>query len=290
MPSAKNRLKGWLQGCKSLANITVILIICLNVLNSYGNNINNTIRSLAGAQTIGLAPAIIGSAVSVFTIVQFFLRPAYANTIDKVRDKLKIILLCAFIIRGGVFLSLNLVNNAAGFYVYHFVDGILSGFLGTTIPALIAMAVDRKAMGSGLAVMNAITQLVVAPARAQAATWFKELGLLPTSAVGAGCLIAGGIICLFLKVNSVENRVQRGPAAPNTVKKKGGFLSGISTKLIPFALVSSVAVVFMGADKTFFQVYAEAIDISRVYTTYQTLGGSMGSLVSLIAGDRKSVV
>ena len=284
MPSAKNRLKGWLQGCKSLANITVILIICLNILNSYGNNINNTIRSLAGAQTIGLAPAIIGSAVSVFTIVQFFLRPAYANTIDKVRDKLKVILLCAFIIRGGVFLSLNLVNNAAGFYVYHFVDGILSGFLGTTIPALIAMAVDRKAMGSGLAVMNAITQLVVAPARAQAATWFKELGLLPTSAVGAGCLIAGGIICLFLKVNSVENRVQRGPAAPNTVKKKGGFLSGISTKLIPFALVSSVAVVFMGADKTFFQVYAEAIDISRVYPTYQTLGGSMGSLVSLIAG------
>ena len=34
MPSAKNRLKGWLQGCKSLANITVILIICLNILNS----------------------------------------------------------------------------------------------------------------------------------------------------------------------------------------------------------------------------------------------------------------
>lgn len=283
MANSNGGLKGWVSGLKSLLNINVILIICLNCLNSYGNNINNTIRGLAGSQTIGLSAAVVGSAVSVFTIVAFLFRSTYATTIDKLRDKLKVILLAAFIIRGGVFLSINIIGNAVGYYAFFAIDGFLSGFLGTTIPALIGMAVDRKAMGSGLAVMNCITQLVIAPARANAANWFRSEGLMFPSLIAAGCMLAAGVVCLFLKVNSVPGRVQRGPAKPNA-QKKGGLLSGISWKLAPFAIVSSVAVVFMGADKTFLNVYAEALNIGSEYTTYQTLGASMGSFISLAVG------
>ena len=88
MANSKNGgIMGWLQGCKSLLNINVLLIIALNVLNSYGNNVNNTIKALAGVQVIGLAPSVIGTAASVFTIVAFLFRSSYSNTIDKLRDK-----------------------------------------------------------------------------------------------------------------------------------------------------------------------------------------------------------
>ncbi len=286
MANSKNGgVMGWLQGCKSLLNINVILIIALNVLNSYGNNVNNTIKALAGVQVIGLAPSVIGTAASVFTIVAFLFRSSYSNTIDKLRDKLKVILLCSFFLRALVFLSLNLVKNEPMFYVFYAVDGFLSGFNGTTIPALIAMAVDRKAMGSGLAVMNCITQFAIASSRANAAIWFRTFGVLRPSMIAAGCMIVAGVVACFLKVNAVEGRIQRDEKAPAGTVKKGGLLSGISWKLAPFAIVSSVAVVFMGADKTFFQVYAEGLSgMAPNYTFYQTFGGQIGSFVSLATG------
>lgn len=207
---------GYLKGLKSLLALAPLVALSLNILNSYAGNIMNMTRNLYGAQNLGLAPTIIGTAGSIYTLVMFVLRDTSAKAADNMRNKIKWLTFAAFLCRGLWFLSLNVLTGMIGYYAYFVVDGIFTCFVQTFVMALMSLSIDRRAMGSGYSLMQALTTLVVSPSRKLGTELFRNYGVSRASMTAAALMAAGALIALLIKPSKIEQEQAARPAKEKT--------------------------------------------------------------------------
>ena len=279
MAKEKFSWKGYLNGLKSLLARNPILIIMINAMNQYGNNMKNGFRTLIGSQTLGLTPAVIGFAISAFLITGLILRAPAGAATDTMRSKLKPILVIAMLVKGIIWISFNFISNAAGYYVLFVLDAVIWSFIGTLLPALMAISIDRRAMGSGYALMMGITSIVTASARSVGINLYNSKGLMTATLVAAATGVLTAVFACFLDTKKVAVDDVRKADAP---KKKKGILAGVSVSMIPVALIAAMPIVLFNLESNFSQMYFNNLGFD--YLTPTTVGGTINGILSIVMG------
>lgn len=271
-------LKGYWQGLKSLKTRNAVIIIAVYALNQYANNMKNGFRTLMGSQEIGLSTTVVGAAVSVFLFAAMIIRTPAGSITDQLRGKLKMIISGALALKAIVWCGFLIVSNAVGYYVLFAVDGALWGFLGTALPALLAMSLDRRAMGSGYALMFGLTSIVCSSSRSVGNSLFTNHG---TGTAVLACGVVAVISALAVLLLDGSKFFETSPKAANDSKKKG-LLSGLSISMLPMTILAGFAGVVMYFEQNFIQIYAAEMQFD--YLAAQTAGQAAQGTIALFTG------
>ena len=284
MVKTNMNFKEVLHGFRSIACRNSILIMIIYSLNSFSVNMKNAVRTLVGLNSVGLSPAMVGLLGSLFTLVGFLIRTPAGSLSDTARNRLKNIMIGAFAFRVLTYIGWGYVSSASALAVIYVLDAITWAFIGVACPALLAISVDRKVMGSAYAIYSGLSQFVASFGRPLALSIFNGAGQQAFSWATA----AIGITPVILPC-SRDNKaiIATAPAKPaqaagakvNPFKK---VLAGFNLVALPFAIVTSLPVVAVGMENQYVPAMAEISGLS--YLAAETAGSSLNGISRIVLG------
>lgn len=283
MAKSKMSFKDTIHGFKSIACRNSILIMIILSLNSFSINMKNAVRTLIGLNSVGLSPTAVGILGSVFTLVGFLIRTPAGSLSDTARGKLKNILIAAFGFRVLTYVLWGYVSSASVLAAVYVLDAITWAFIGVACPALLAISVDRRVMGSAYAIYSGLSQFVASFGRPLALTVFNGYGQQAFGWIAAAIGIVPLILTFFLDNKAIIDTVPEGAAA----KAKGGnafkkLLAGFNMTALPFAIVTSLPVVAVSMENQYVPKLAELTGLS--YLAAETAGSSLNGISRIVLG------
>ena len=284
MASSKTNFKETLQGFKSIASKNAILIMIIFSLNSFSVNMKNAVRTLIGLNSVGLSPAMVGVLGSLFTLVGFLIRTPAGSLSDTARGKLKTVLIAAFGFRVLTYIGWGMVSSATMLGVIYVLDAITWAFIGVACPALLAISVDRRAMGSAYAIYSGLSQFVASFGRPLALSIFNNQGQAAFGWIAAAIGIVPMVLSFFLDNKSIIATMPEKPAA-KTAGGMGAFkklLAGFNLVALPFSIVTALPVVAVTMENQYVPKLAELTGLS--YLAAETAGSSLNGISRIVLG------
>lgn len=235
----------------------------------------NTYRGLFAANTLGLNRTLVGMAVTIFLLVGALAGPPVGDVIDRARKRLKLWLVISLVARFVLYVSFDWVTDKFGYYFVSAIDGIIFCFTQAIAPALLAITIDRRAMGTGYAVMMGVQNVATASANSVGVQMFNSYGVL-----GAGLLAGGlGLVAAVLTLFMDGKKIAEAPAEPNRGKRAK---FGICTSMVPLCLVAACAVALNQFSRNYMVIYGEEFAIN--YLPYMTMGYTISGILNVAIG------
>ena len=267
-------------GLKTIFSRNALLIIGINATNQFSNNMKNGFRTLIGIKEIGIAPTAIGAIVSVFMIAGLIFRTPAGGIVDTKRSKIKQILTIALLAKVAVFAAFGFVHSQAAYTALFVVDGIVWSFIGTSLPALLALSVDRRAMGSAYAVFMGITQVISGSARPLGISLYNNYGARTAAFASAGITLLTVLLVLLLNGEKLAEGAAK-MKAPKPGEKKSK-LAGFSVRLLPLAIVAAVPILLFNLESNFLPGFAE--ETGYEYLVASGIGGTINGVLTIVVG------
>lgn len=257
---------------KDIFNRNLVLILIIQVLSDSSNNWANAFINM-GATAAGVGVGAIGIGASVYTIAALITRMPAGTIADS--DKKKIGLITAIIIRTlclfflGTFGTWGDANYIATRAVY----GFGWCLVGIILPAVVAMMMDKKVMGTTYAFLSVAQSLAKNYSKAGGVYVFQKFGMIPALICAAGFAVLAILLICFLDFND-ERIIQA------TSKKKKGGLKALNLKYIPVCFMMSMVVLAWSAHSQYNNVIAaeRGIDIASILV----VTGTIASVISFV--------
>lgn len=278
MGTRSGRFVSYLTSLKTLLTRNALLIIAVNILNQYGNLMKNAFRPLYATQFVGVSTTLFGTALSVFLIASILCRPPAGAPIDSRHSILKNVLSVALALKGACWLCFAFVSNAGLLYVAFAVDGIIYAFCGTALPALLALTIDKKAIGGGYAIMMGVSNVITANARATGISLFNDYGVGLATGIAALTAFLGAALAFCISTKKILEAVKQDSSGSPTGKRVGGF----AIRLLPMAIVGAMPIVMYNGETNFLQLQAESAGFDYLNTL--TLAASCDGVITVIVG------
>lgn len=243
---------------KDILNRNLVLIIFIQILSDCVNNMVGGYTNMA-AKSAGIAVAAIGMAASIYSIAGMLVRMPAGTLADSQKKKLALIGVLFLRMFTCLFLSSFGMLGNVNFIIARAVHGIGWSCVGIVLPAVVAMMMDKRAMGTTYAILSLIQQFFKTYAKAFAVTIFKEHGAMGAALACCVLTIAAVALVMFLDFN--DPRVLAA-----TPKKRGGKLSSLKVNYIPICAILSLAVFGWQMHTQFDNVLAQerGIDIAAI--------------------------
>lgn len=284
---------------KSILNRNAILVILFNVVNTYNMFMKNAFRVMVVKTDLGMAPSTIVVLASVFSLVGFIFRVPIGSLFDNKRNKLKLYLSAAIILRIVTYIvGFGMASSTIGIYTTYIVDAIAWSFIGVATPALLAISIDKKAIGSGYALFQGLASIASGTAASFALSLYNDHGKMVASLVAAGIAAISLVLVLLLDSKKLSESFEQAKNAENEAKKKEsstgavldsgnkGFLrkliKGVSVAAIPIALVFALPSIGMGLQSSYLPLMAA--DGGYDYLAAQSLGNTLTGIMSVAIG------
>jgi MFS family permease len=259
-------------GISSMFTKNAVLLLLIQLIQGFGNNM--VIFVNRQATSIGLTAAFIGMCASVYTFCGLLMRAPAGMATDT--DKKKIVLVGALAFRGFVFLGMGVCNNGAMFMILRALHGVAWSFVGVALPAIFAMCVDRKVMGTAYAVFSACNSLVRGFARPVGLSLYAKYGGLAAGGVCCAIALFTAFLATLIDFNDPSlkpARVKKEPLNP---------LKGISWKFAPLCLIGCAAMFCYVADNNFSVIMCDERGIDM--TMALSVGSIVGTVMSILIG------
>ena len=271
----KKRRKGMSENSskikfRDILNRNLVLIIIIQILSDCVNNMVGGYTNMA-AKSAGIAVAAIGVAASVYSIAGMVVRMPAGALADSHKKKLALIgVLCLRMLTCMILSTFGMSGNV-NFVIARAIHGVGWSFVGIVLPAVVAMMMDKRAMGTTYAILSLVQQFFKTYAKAIAVNVFQSFG-----AVGAGLACCGLSVLAIVFVMFLDFNDPRVLAA--TPKKRGGKLASLKVKYIPICLILSLVVFGWQMHTQFDNVVAQerGIDIAAIL--------KMGALITPFTG------
>ncbi len=277
-------LKGYFSGLKSILAINPILILIVRALSMYGSAMKSAVRSMYVINDVGLTPALLGTAVSVFTLFEMFGNVPTGAAADNNRKYIKYFMAFGMAFRAVTILLFFLIKNPASMYIIFALDGFAASITNVLTLAILALSVDRRVMGSSYALTQAVTNFFVAYARPMALKQYEAGGVSRPVLIIAGIYIVGAVLSLLLRTSDWGEKLDQ-IAIKKETKGIKGILDGISLKVVPIGIVFALPMILFSADNVYGQLTADAFGyLDDNYYRAVTLGTQTHSILNLIVG------
>lgn len=156
------------------------------------------------------------------------------------------------LLRGLLYLfGYGTVSSTPGVFLVYALDGVLFCFCSTMGPALMAISVDKKAMGSAFALYTGVTTICTSTAKSLGIALFTSYGQQTAGMVSGGIALLSGVILIALDGDRVSDTLRREKAQLKesgrddlTLNRDSRYksrflrelLSGVSLAAVPLAL------------------------------------------------------
>ena len=257
---------------KDIFNRNLVLILIIQVLSDSSNNWANAFINM-GATAAGVGVGAIGIGASVYTIAALITRMPAGTIADS--DKKTIGLIAAIIIRTFCLFFLGTFGTwgDANFVVARALYGFGWCLVGIILPAVVAMMMDKKVMGTTYAFLSVAQSLAKNYSKAGGVYVFQKFGMIPALVCAAGFAVLAILLICCLDFND-ERIIQA------TSKKKKGGLKALNLKYIPVCFMMSMVVLAWSAHNQYNNVIAadRGIDIASILV----VTGTIASVISFV--------
>lgn len=259
-------------GLRSILTRNALLLLLIQLIQGFGNNMVIFVNRQASA--IGLSAAFIGVCASIYTLSGLLMRAPAGAATDT--DKKKLVLVGALAARSFVFLAMGVCTNGPLFMVLRALHGVTWSFVGVALPAVFAMVVDRKVMGTAYAVFSACNTLVRGFARPIGLNLYDQYGglIAGLACCGVGLLAAG--LAVFINFDD--------PNLKPAKVKKASFnpFKGIAWRYAPLCILGGAAIFCYIADNNFSVLMCDERGIDM--TLALSVGAVVGTVMSVVVG------
>lgn len=300
----KARKEELIKGFRSLLSRNAIIAILYNIAYNYSNNMKNAFRPLVVTSSVGMPIAFISILITIYSLFSFLSNSPLGALIDKKRSSMKNIMVVANVARSLLYVvGFGFVKNPAGLVVIYALDGIMLAFCNVMGPALLAVSVDKKAMGSAFALYTGIASICVATSRSHGLYLFNEKGRMTACLVAGAISLLSAVVLLFLDKEQLMNTLRREkknlaeyhdkgkPMAPAGSKGFNFFkklFTGISLAAIPLALCIGFAQIEDQVNGSFLPIYA--MERSFDYYSAQSILTLLSGVIMIFIGSICDVI
>lgn len=278
-------LSGVKQGFKTLLSRNALLIVAFYILNMYSTYFKNGYRSLIVLNEAEQTATILGTLISVFLITGLLTRGPAGRAIDKMGDKLKMLVIIISVLKAFSCVLYRYTTTIATLYISFILDGVVWAFIGVAAPALLAKSVDKKAMGSAYAIFEGLMTIITASARSLGGKFFNDYGNSSRCVwIAFGIQMAAVLLVIFLDGKKLMQNVAPIKNKIKESKTKKGFLSlfGLSMAALPFAVMVGSQYFVYNMESNFAVPYAAEMGLD--YVTPATLGGTIYGILGIVMG------
>ncbi len=258
---------------RDIFNRNLVLILIIQVLADSANNWANAFINM-GAKAAGVSVGAIGIAASVYTISALVMRMPAGAIADS--DKKRIALILALMLRTVFHFVLGTfgIMGDANFIIARALYGFGWCLAGIILPAVVAMMMDKKVMGTTYAFLSLAQALAKNYAKAGGVKVYQTFGMIPALMCAAGFAVAAVVLICFLDFN--DARIVQATSK----KKKQGGLKALNLKYVPVCFMMSLVVLGWSAHNQYNNVIAEArnIDIASILV----ITGTIASFISFV--------
>ncbi len=269
------------NGLKSLLSANALLIILFNSTNQYGNTMVSGIMGRYALEVLNISTVAVGVCASLYSLGGLLFRAPSGKLVDRTDPRR--ILMCALAAKLLVFIGYVLIppENAVLFGLVRFVHGVTWSFIGVCGPAMLAIYIDRAAIGSAYALFLGIQQIVVSSAKAASISLMDSCGATTAYLVcAAETLIPILLVSLMRPIGRRSGGGTRtDPAAGGAGGKARGF---ICWRLVPLCLISSLPMMTYAAESNFLPALCEMRELEYLGTLTAATG--LSGVISVLVG------
>lgn len=261
---------------KDVFSRNVILILLIQFLTDCANNWTNSFLNM-GATAAGISVAAIGFAASAYSIMGMITRMPSGKLADSDKKRLALIVaisfrtVCVFLI--GTIGRMGDVN----FIFLRALQGIGWSMVGVIIPAVVAMMLDKRVMGTTYAFIAVIDTLAKQYSRAAGAKAYEVLGMIPALSISVGFAVLAIVLIFFLDFN--DEKIIHATVKSDKDKRKG-----FNLRYLPVCLMLNMVVFAWTANGQYNNVVAAErnIDIASILLITGTIASVTGFLSNIL--------
>jgi len=289
----------WLElkaGLKTLLSRNAIITILFNIAYAYSTYMKNAYRPLVVKVACGLPVSYVTTLASLFSFVALLCNVPIGSIIDQKRESMKWVLIIVNLLRGLMYIfGFGMVQSEVGVILLYIVDGVIFAVCNIMGPALMAISVDKKAMGSAFALYSGVTQICISSSRSLGVSLFNETSQLSAGLVSGIIAIVSGLILLLLdkkqltatlrkELENQQTKPASPLAAPKTQKKHTlkQIFSGLCVTAIPLALCIGLAQIEDSVNNSYLAILA--MDSGFDYYTAQTMLAALSGVITIFIG------
>ncbi len=276
-------------GLRTILYRNALLIILIQILNQCVVNFKNSFRSLVVMNVGGHSATVLGVLMSFFTIVALLSRAPTGIVIDRGKKHVKALLFGIAAVKACVPLLMLVSLDQTYLWFVFFIDSVTWSAIQIVSMALMAVIVDKKAMGSAFAIQAGINTMVSSYPRGWGVTCFNSFGFETTTWItfAAGLLLLPLIAALDnkkLQESYAVGASRRLPdrAAAQTETKKKGLLGNICLTALPLALLTGCTYFLQTLITTYGPVYATNNGFD--WATGTAIGGTIAGVITVLIG------
>ena len=256
---------------RDVFNRNVILILLIQFFTDCANNWANSFINM-GATAAGISVAAIGFAASAYSITGMLTRMPAGKLADS--DKKRIALIVAISFRTICVFLIGVIGRMGNtnFIIMRALQGIGWSMVGVIIPAVVAMMLDKRTMGTTYAFIAVVDSLAKQYSKAGGAKVYELFGMIPALVCSAAFAVVAIILIFFLDFK--DDRILH--AMPK--KEQKGFLKGFNLKYLPVCLMLNMVVFAWLVNGQYNNVVAaeRGIDIASILV----ITGTIASVIS----------
>lgn len=237
---------------RTLLSRNAIVTVLYNIAYQYSTSTKNSFRSLVVTESCGLPLSYITILTSLVSFMAFVVNVPIGSLIDRRRGMMRRVMISVNLLRGLLYLfGYGTVSSTPGVFLVYALDGVLFCFCSTMGPALMAISVDKKAMGSAFALYTGVTTICTSTAKSLGIALFTSYGQQTAGMVSGGIALLSGVILIALDGDRVSDTLRREKAQLKesgrddlTLNRDSRYksrflrelLSGVSLAAVPLAL------------------------------------------------------
>ena len=204
----QSKIQDYLDGVKVLlTNKNYLLMMLISICNHFALNTSKTTLSLYG-KSFGMKGGQLGALTGTYYLICLIIRPFSGPLIDKM-DKKKLLSSC-FVLKMISWFIYAFCKNPTMFTVARYIDAVAFCLITTCFLAVTSLLIDKKSMGTGLAIYGGLPSLIVFFLPILATTMYDKLGGASIYWLGIVAMAVGIVLIQMLDFTKQEGKGRRG--------------------------------------------------------------------------------
>jgi MFS family permease len=281
---ANGKMSETFKSYKTLLQRNLFIIILINCANSFASAMLNGIQSKVGAAA-GVDIAFIGLVATLYSATGMITRLPVGTMCDKYN--IKKIMLFGALFRAVASLSWLFVSGTVSYTVARLLTAISWAVMGVTIPAILGIAMDKKALGAAYSLYVGFWSLTHNYGRPTGLAIYQKYGIKPVVYLAVGLYLGVAVLSFLLDYKKIEEQLQKSrleKSADAAVKpqKRSLLPSAILVKAIPACLLIAVPMFAYQADLLYTPILADERGIKIEAALY--IAGTVAAIMGIVSG------
>ena len=279
-----NKSKGtnlW-QLLKKNASLEVFVVIAIYIADRWSYNMYNAIQTTNAINNLAIGAAVIGVIGSLYSFSGLFFRLPSSNLMYRI--SLRKLMVGCFVVKIAVYV-LTAFLPAENVFLYGLLRCVYAlcwSFLGVSLPAMLAIAVDNRLVGTAYALYSGLTGTLTAPSRPWAISLMDSMGSNAFLVIAATALVPL-VLSMLIRDNKFREKMEeRQRASQMEAGQSGKRKFNFQWAFVPVCVFASIPLLSWSMYNEYLPLLGE--NIGFTYLTALGIASAIEGWMNLVGG------